>query len=65
MYHAVITWWGNIRWGIRTLKNSGIGFKPILKRNGFFVSEFRLASHASRFTVKKVRVNEVSEGKSK
>ena len=23
--------------GIQTLKNSGIGFKPILKRNGFFV----------------------------
>ncbi len=42
------------------MKNSGIGFEPILKRNGLF-SFSHLTPNDSRLTVKRVRVDEVSE----
>jgi len=43
------------------LKNFAIELKPILKKNGLLFSP--LATRASRLTVKKVRVDEISETK--
>jgi hypothetical protein len=47
-------------WGIQILKNCGIELQPVLKKNGLFCFPLQLTPHASRFTVKKVRVDEIS-----